>query len=155
VATVRRNSERGATILASEACVLSKRRTGEAVACLSAGEKGRMERGMGRRPVAFERAQARGRWKKGEVGQGVLGRGCHAARGGRGAWPRPAGGAPTVSQPTAARPWRALFRAGTRGVGSLTRETKPVVGEGGRRERSGTCVGRAGKDRGGLSLDEQ
>jgi hypothetical protein len=52
VATTRRNSGRGAVILASEAGVPSEGRMGEAAACLSADEKERSGKGNG--PAAFE-----------------------------------------------------------------------------------------------------
>jgi hypothetical protein len=60
-----------------------------------------------------------------------------------------------VPRPCPSRPRPALFRAGAGGAGSMTCGTRPVAGEGGRRERRGARVVRPEKERGGPSPDDQ
>jgi hypothetical protein len=107
--------------------------------CEGAGQK----RGAGRRPVAFDCARA---WaQRGKRGRGVWGEDATRRGNGRGAWPRPMGGAPTMSQPTATQPQRARAthsvssRSGKRRIA----DAWDLAGSG--RGWRGVRVGRPGK----------
>jgi hypothetical protein len=86
--------------------------------------------------------------------------GCHAAWGRRGAWPRPAGGASTVSRSAMTRAWRARAarRCSDRGASGADGQAPVAVRVG--RERRGAhdaraCMGRPEKKTGWLSPVEQ
>jgi hypothetical protein len=112
---------------------------GEVGGAREGGQSGVSDEGVDEWRVGrvFERARsvARLRGKKERRG-GVQPWGCHMVRGGRGAWPEPVGGAPTVSWPavTRTRSARAARRCSDRGALG-TDEWAPVVVRAGRERR--------------------
>jgi hypothetical protein len=95
-----------------------------------------------------------GRWRaereKGEERRGSGREGATRREGGHGAWPQPAGGAPTV---TRTRRARAAHRSSSRGAPGADGRAPVAMREG--RERRDTRVGRPEKKAGWPSPDEQ
>jgi hypothetical protein len=88
-------------------------------------------------------------WGGGEKGE---------KNGGRGAWPRPAGGAPTASWPTmtlARRAWAARLCFGQGRAEAADGRTPVAMGAGVRGEVRAARVGRPEKKKGWSSPDEQ
>jgi hypothetical protein len=99
------------------------------------------------------------RRKGGESGGSGHG-GASQCRGGRGAWPRPAGGAPTVSRPAVTRARRARVAHRCSDRGALGTDGRAPVAVRAGREWRGACgvrahVGQPEKETGWPSLDEQ